>query len=134
MTFKVLVPPTTPLTASVYITTDQSAWDPQAIRMDRIDALHFQITRRYNSGTHFNYLYTRGSLSTQERAETGIQRAPRSVLVTDADVRAINDTVYEWTDGNVGGLQPQPESIPTPYNPKPFPNLPSPGSLPTIHP
>jgi hypothetical protein len=134
VTFVVEVPASTPLTATVYITTDQSAWDPQAIRLDRIDALHYRITRLLNSGTRFRYLYTRGSLSTQERAENGTTRTPRSLLVTDADVRVVNDNVFVWADTAVGGQQPQPEGIPTPYNPLPFPNLPAPGSLPTKHP
>lgn len=134
VTFILRVPPTTPLTASVYITTDQSAWNPQAIRMDRIDALHFRIMRYFNSGTRFKYLYTRGSLSTQELGENGVQKQPRTLLVTDSDGRAVGDDVYEWADTAVGGAQPQPDGIPTPYNPVPFPNLPSPGSLPTIHP
>jgi hypothetical protein len=134
VTFTLRVPPTTPLTASVYITTDQSAWNPQAIRMDRIDALHFRIMRYFNSGTRFKYLYTRGSLSTQELGENGLQKQPRTLLVTDSDGRAVGDDVYEWADTPAGGAQPQPDSIPTPYNPVPFPNLPAPGSLPTIHP
>jgi len=132
VTFKVLVPPTTPLTAAIYITTDQSAWNPQAIRLDRIDALHFSVTRRFNSGTVFKYLYTRGSLDTQERGESGLERTPRAEVVTDADVRTVNDTVYQWADTNVGGGQPQPQAIPTPHNPAPWPNLPS--GIPTIHP
>jgi hypothetical protein len=132
VTLRVLVPPTTPLTAIVYITTDQSAWNPQAMRMDRIDALHFQLTRRFNSGTHFRYLYTRGSLDTQERGQNGLQRLPRTEIITDADARTVSDTVYDWADGGTNGQQPQPQSIPTPYNPAPFPNLP-PGA-PTPHP
>ncbi len=131
VTFTVQVPPSTPQTATIYISTDQSAWNPQAIRLDRVDALHFSVTRRYNSGTRFQYLYTRGSLNTQERAENGISRKPRAELVTDADVRTINDTVFDWLDTDVGGQQAQPDAIPTPYNPYPFPNLPSPGSIPT---
>ncbi|HEY8321342.1 MAG TPA: hypothetical protein VIG46_06075 [Candidatus Baltobacteraceae bacterium] len=134
VSFIVRVPPSTPLTASIYITTDQSAWNPEAIRMDRIDALHFRITRIFASGTRFKYLYTRGSLSTQEVDERGIQRVPRTIVVPDVQTLARGDDVYEWADTAVGGAQPQPDSIPTPYNPAPFPNLPSPGSLPTIHP
>lgn len=130
--FKVQVPPTTPLTATIYITTDQSAWNPQAIRMDRIDALHFAVTRMLNSGTRFHYLYTRGSLDTEERGENGLERAPRTLLVTDTTTRTVPDTVYQWADANVGGQQPQPEAIPTPFNPAPWPNLPS--GLPTAHP
>ncbi len=131
VTFKVQVPPSTPLTASIYIATDQSAWNPQAMRMQRVDALHFQITRRINSGTHFQYLYTRGSLDTQERAQNGLQRDPRTVLLTDADVRTVSDNVYSWADEASGAALPMPQQIPTPFNPAPFPNLPA--GVPTPH-
>lgn len=134
VSFVVRVPPSTPLTASIYISTDQSAWNPQAIRMDRIDALHFRITRIFASGTRFKYLYTRGSLSTQEVDERGIQRTPRLMLVIDTNAQSEGDEVYAWLDSNVGNQQAQPDAIPTPFNPVPFPNLPAPGSLPTIHP
>ncbi|MBV8363410.1 MAG: hypothetical protein JO193_02485, partial [Candidatus Eremiobacteraeota bacterium] len=53
VTFTVQVPPTTPFTDAVYISTDLSGWNPQAIRMDRIDALHYRAVRRLSSGTIF---------------------------------------------------------------------------------
>ncbi len=125
VTFIVQVPPYTPFTSSIYIATDQSGWNAQAIPMDRVDALHYQITRRFNSGTAMRYLYNRGSLQTQEVAQNGLARAPRDLLVTDADVRVIRDVVYAWQDATPGGLnQVQPQIMPTPYNPAPFPNLP----------
>jgi hypothetical protein len=125
VTFIVQVPPYTPFTTSIYMATDQSGWNAQAIPMDRIDALHYQITRRFNSGTVFRYLYDRGSLQTQEIAQNGLARTPRDLVVTDADVRVIRDTVYAWQDSSPGGLnQVQPQIMPTPYNPAPFPNLP----------
>jgi hypothetical protein len=124
VTFIVLVPPTTPFTSNVYVTTDASGWNPQAIPMSRIDALHFEITRRMNSGTIFRYLYDRGSFQQVEVAENGIQRAPREITVTDADVRTVQDTVYQWVDMTAGGQTQIPTTIPTPYNPAPFPNLP----------
>ncbi len=137
VTFTVQVPPTTPFAASVYITTDASAWNAQAIPMDRIDTLHYQITRRLNSGTTFRYLYDRGSFQSQEIAENGLQRTPREIVVTDADVRTIRDTVYAWLDSRSNASGQQPNGLPTPYNPNPFPNLPSgfpsPG-IPTPHP
>jgi hypothetical protein len=129
VTFTAQVPPSTPLTATVYIATDASGWNPQAIRLDRIDALHFRVTRRLNSGTQFRYLFTRGTLETQERGENGLERAPREVIVSDADVRSIDDTISRWADDVVTGQLPQPQAIPTPYNPAPFPNLP-PGATP----
>jgi hypothetical protein len=126
VTFIVQVPPYTPFTASVYITTDQSGWNAQAIPMDRIDALHYRITRRINSGTIFRYLYDRGSLQSQEIAQNGLARAPRNLVVRDADVLTMHDTVTGWQDSAPGAVnQPQPQIMPTPYNPAPFPNLPT---------
>ena len=124
VTFTVQVPPNTPFTATVYITTDASGWNAQAIPMDRIDALHYQITRRLNSGTIFRYLYDRGSFQSVEVAQNGLQRAPRRIVVTDADVRVVPDTVYSWIDTVNGGYNQAPTGVPTPYNPAPFPNLP----------
>jgi hypothetical protein len=126
VTFIVQVPPYTPFTASIYIATDASGWNAQAIPMDRVDALHYQITRRFNSGTTFRYLYDRGSLQTQEIAQNGLAHPPRNLIVTDADVRVIRDTVTGWQDSAPGAVnQPQPQIMPTPYNPAPFPNLPT---------
>lgn len=125
VTFIVQVPPVTPFTSYVYITTDTSGWNAQAIPMDRVDALHYQITRRFNSGTIFHYIYDRGSFQSAEIAQNGLQRTPRSLVVTDADVRVIRDTVAAWNDQSNGGVnQVQPQIMPTPYNPAPFPNLP----------
>lgn len=125
VTFTVQVPPNTAFAASVYITTDASGWNAQAIPMDRIDTLHYQITRRLNSGTIFRYLYDRGSFQAVEIAENGLQRVPRDIVVTDADVRVIRDTVYAWQDSLSNANGKQTNGLPTPYNPAPFPNLPS---------
>ncbi|HZY98799.1 MAG TPA: hypothetical protein VFE36_04430 [Candidatus Baltobacteraceae bacterium] len=124
VTFTTEVPPNTPFTATVYITTDASGWNAQAIPMDRIDTLHYQITRRLNSGTIFRYLYDRGSFQSVEVAQNGLQRVPRSVVVTDADVRGVADRVFAWIDTTSGSYNQTPTGIPTPYNPAPFPNLP----------
>jgi hypothetical protein len=125
VTFIVEVPPNTPFTSSIYITTDQSGWNAQAIPMSRIDALHYEISRRYASGTNFHYLYDRGSFQAKEVAQNGLDRTPRNFTVPDADVRVIRDTVYAWSDSVPGGInQGQPQIMPTPYNPAPFPNLP----------
>jgi hypothetical protein len=124
VTFTTEVPPNTPFTATVYITTDSSGWNAQAIPMDRIDTLHYQITRRLNSGTIFRYLYDRGSFQSVEVAQNALQREPREVVVSDADVRVIRDNVYGWLDATTGGYNQTPTGVPTPYNPAPFPNLP----------
>jgi len=132
VTITVEVPPLTPPGASIYIATDASGWNPEAIQMERIDALHYRVTQRFAAGTIFRYLYTRGSLQAEERAQNGLDRDPRVLDVPDADVRGVNDTVYNWADSLSGGITSQPNAIPTPYNPAPFPNLPT--GFPTPHP
>jgi hypothetical protein len=132
VTITVQVPPATPATASIYMATDTSGWNAQAIQLDRVDALHFRISRRIASGTVLHYFYTRGSLQSEEVAENGLSRAPRAMVLGDADVRAVNDVVYGWADATTYGQASQPDAIPTPYNPAPFPNLPA--GEPTPHP
>lgn len=132
VSFTVQVPPQTPLGATVYMTTDVSGWNAQAVQMQRTDALHFHITQFIKSGTVFDYLYTRGSLQSEELAENGLSRQPRELVVSDADVRAVNDTVFQWADLAVGSQLSQPNVMPTPFHNAPFPNLP-PGQ-PTPHP
>jgi hypothetical protein len=135
VTFIVQVPPSTPFTSSIYITTDASGWNAQAIPMDRTDAMHYQITRRINSGTIFRYLYDRGSFQSAEVAQNGLARTPRAFVVEDADVLTRHDTVYGWQDSVGGSInQEQPQVMPTPYNPAPFPNLPTGLPSPIAHP
>lgn len=124
--FVLQVPPNTPLAAQIYIATDVSGWNPQAIQMDRLDALHFVAVRRMASGTVLHFLYTRGSLQTQERGPNGLSVRPRDLIVNDADVNTTNSVVAAWADGNsTNTILQQPSVFPTPYNPNPFPNLPS---------
>ena len=123
LTFTVQVPPNTPFTDAVYISTDLSGWNPQAIRMDRIDALHYRVVRRLSSGTIFYYRYTRGSQATAERAENGLEGAPRHLEILNLDVKDKDDIVYHWGDEALNG-QANPLAVPTPYNPNPFGNLP----------
>ena len=61
VSFVVTVPPNTPLQADIYISTDASGWNPQAIKMDRIDGQRYRATRRFASGTKFAWRVTRGS-------------------------------------------------------------------------
>ena len=106
VTFVVQVPPYTPFTSSIYIATDQSGWNAQAIPMDRIDALHYQITRRFNSGTIFRYLYNRGSLQSQEVGQNGLARAPREIWWSPTPTCAsMRDTVFAWQDSVTGRTQ-----------------------------
>lgn len=130
--FVVEVPLSTPLTDSVFMSTDISNWSPNAIRMDRIDARHFRLTRTYPSGTKFFYKYTRGSWSQVERGRDGLEPAPRPYTVKEADTQRSDDVVYYWSDQNASQPQVGPDSIPTPFNPNPFNGLPS--KIPPPHP
>ena len=96
--FTVEVPPDTPFTDSVYMATDTSAWNPQAVKMQRIDGRHFRIQMRLPGGTRFSYLFTRGAWSNAERDRAGLERSPRRLLVSGADVQIIDATVYRWAD------------------------------------
>ncbi|HET9031024.1 MAG TPA: hypothetical protein VFN49_12695 [Candidatus Aquilonibacter sp.] len=126
----VQVPPETPIGSQIYIATDTTGWNPQAIQLVRVDALHFRVVQRVAAGTILHYIYTRGSMATEERGENGLDIRPHAIVITDADVRAVNDVVYRWADQvTTNGTQIQPNTAPTPYNPAPFPNLPS--SIPT---
>ena len=123
--FEVQVPPSTPLNAEVFIATDVSGWNPQAIQMDRVDALHFAVLRRMASGTVLHFLYTRGTLQTEEVGPNGLSLRPRTLIVSDADTNSTNSIVAQWADANgANNILQQPSVFPTPYNPAPFPNLP----------
>jgi len=122
--FYVQVPPQTPLDAQVYIATDVSNWNPEAIRMDRVDAMHFVAILRLASGTVLHYLYTRGSIQSEERSANGLAMKPREIVVNDSDTNTTDGVVATWADSNGSNLLNQPTVFPTPYNPAPFPNLP----------
>ena len=123
--FYVQVPPTTPLNAQIYISTDTSSWNPEAIQMDRVDALHFVALRRIASGTILHYLYTRGTQQTEEVGPNGLSLKPREITINDSDTNSTNSVVAEWADSNKPNILSQPSVFPTPYNPAPFPNLPA---------
>jgi hypothetical protein len=125
VTFYVEVPASTPLSDSVFITTDVSNWTPNEIRMDRIDAQHFRLTRNYPSGTKFAYRYTRGSWNQVERGPDGLEPRPRTYDVKEADVQRQDDVISFWSDQNASQQQVGPDSIPTPFQPRPFNGLPS---------
>ena len=122
----VQVPPSTSITDNVYMTTDQSAWNPQAYKLDRIDALHYRTLLKLYSGTVMHVLFDRGSTQSIEVAENGIEQKPYLLCIADEDAQAFTRTVYRWGDETSGGTLPVPQTMPTPFNPAPFPNLPTP--------
>ena len=125
--FVVQVPPTTPMTDAVYLATDVSGWNAQAIRMERQDALHYSVMLPLRTGTEFYYKYTRGSWQSSERARNGIEQAPHrfflgATALGEPDTQVRDDEVYNWSDYNpaTGGQAIQPGATPTPFNPMPF--------------
>jgi hypothetical protein len=124
--FTVQVPIGTPLADDVYISTDQSLWDPMAIKLQRIDALHYRIDHSYPSGTKLFYRYTRGTWRSSERGRDGLEEPPRKFVVPESDTKNRNDVVYHWSDENQGSSQNFVNAIPTPFNQSPFITPPKP--------
>jgi hypothetical protein len=98
VTVVVQVPADTPYTDDVYLATDTSGWNPQAIKTQRLDGLHFRIQFALKGGTDFHYLFTRGSWRTVERDRSGLQRKPRDLYVPGGAAQDIAATVYRWAD------------------------------------
>jgi hypothetical protein len=122
VTFEVEVPPKTPFSDEIFLATDVSGWSATAIRMDRIDALHYKATRSFASGTKLLYRYTRGSWQSADVDQNGLAMRPRTLIVKNADYRVVRDVVYAWQDENDFDSQ-NGSAIPTPFNPIPF-NIP----------
>lgn len=122
----VQVPPETALTDSVYMSSDQSGWNAQAYRLDRIDPLHYGMQLKLLSGTQMHVLFDRGSMQSVEAGQNGIEDAPHLLCIGDEDAQAFRRIVYHWTDETPAANPPVPQALPTPYNPAPFPNLPTP--------
>ncbi len=129
VTFNVEVPSRTPFADPIYVATDASGWSATAIRLDRVDALHYRVSRNFASGTILRYRYTRGSWRSAERNQSGMEPQPHIVVIKNVDVEPIRDVVYGWGDQD----QFAPDlgnSIPTPFNPIPFNTPPAAGGRP----
>jgi hypothetical protein len=131
VSFTVQVPPSTLPTDAVYISTDKSGWNPLTYRMNRVDALHYSATIRFLSGTYLKFLFDRGSTQSFPRGQDNLEIAPFTLGVPAADAIAETKTIYHWGDETGTNTLPMPQTLPTPYNPAPFPNLPSPQPNPT---
>jgi hypothetical protein len=127
--FEVTVPPTTSLTDEIYISTDVSQWNPQAIRLDRTDAYRYRAIRYFASGTKFAYRVTRGTWNSVERGEDNLDAPAHNFFVREVDSLVARVTVYHWSDENPASQGAGPNSIPTPYNSSPFAGGPPGGIL-----
>lgn len=94
----VTVPADTPFTANVFMATDTSGWDAQAVKMQRLDGLHFRIQMDLAGGTEIHYLFTRGSWATVEREQSGLQRRARTLFVPGGDSQIVEAKIYRWAD------------------------------------
>lgn len=120
--FVVIVPPTTPINSQIYISTDASGWNPQAIKMDRIDAQTYRAVRRFASGTKFAFRVTRGSWNSVELGSDGLEAPAHQYETTEVDAQSARVTVFAWSDNRANVPEAaQPGAIPTPFNPNPFP-------------
>jgi hypothetical protein len=122
VTFLVEVPPKTPFSDEIYLATDASGWSATAVRMDRVDALHYRVVRSFSSGTRLLYRYTRGSWQSADLGQDGLAIKPRVLVIPNADYLVKRDTVYYWQDENPF-TSDNGSTLPTPFNPVPF-NIP----------
>ncbi|HEX3463908.1 MAG TPA: hypothetical protein VHS78_07675 [Candidatus Elarobacter sp.] len=66
-TIDVYVPPRTPPSDDIYVSTERSGWSPSEVRMDRVEARHFRLVLKLNRGARVAFRVTRGSFGTTER-------------------------------------------------------------------
>ena len=92
----VTVPPQTPPGDDVYLSTDRSTFNPNELRMNRTDAVHWTITLALPDGSSLHYQFTRGSYQTVERdLSNGV--IPARLLVARAGETALAQ-VQHWND------------------------------------
>jgi len=94
----VQVPPNTPFVDDIFMTTDTSGWNPQAVKLERQDATHFFIEMRLRTGSEFHFLFTRGTWSKAERDRNGLEPDARDLYVAGSDLLRVDSTVYRWAD------------------------------------
>ena len=95
-TIDVYVPPRTPPGDDIYISTERSGWSPSEVRMNRIDARHFQLALKLHRGARLAFRITRGSFGTIERdAARALPPAHIAAGEPDAHVRV---DVAAWAD------------------------------------
>jgi hypothetical protein len=121
--FLVTVPPTTAITDIVYLATDISDWNPQAVRLDRVDGERYRTVLRLASGTKFTFRVTRGSWNSVAVGPDGLEEDPITFFVPEVDAYSRKVTVFAWSDNRTGApQQAAPGAVPTPFNPNPFNN------------
>jgi hypothetical protein len=120
VTFLVEVPAKTPFSDQIYLATDASGWSSTAVRMDRVDALHYRVTRLFASGTSPVPLHARFLAVGRRRSKRNRHETARVLVVKNADYRVVRDIVYNWQDEDPFAPD-NGSTLPTPFNPVPLP-------------
>ena len=96
VTIDVFVPPRTPPTDDIYLSTERSDWNPAEVRMDRVDARHYRLGLQLRRGARLAFRVTRGSFGTIERdAARALPPAHIIIGAPGADERV---SVAAWAD------------------------------------
>lgn len=98
VTIDVSVPPQTPPTDNVYLSTERSGWNPAEVRLNRVDAVHFRAQLQLPAGARFAFRITRGSFSTGER--DAAYQLPPAHQITAATGAVARIAVDHWADIN----------------------------------
>lgn len=99
VTFSVRVPVNTPASATVYMATNTLNWTANAIRMNPQPGNVWSVTVQLAAGTVFQYKYTRGAWSVDERDTSGSEIPSRTLTITSAaKAQMRSDVVARWAD------------------------------------
>jgi hypothetical protein len=96
VTIDVFVPPRTPPTDDIYVSTDRSDWNPAEIRMDRVDARHYRLGLPLRRGAQLAFRITRGSFGTTER--DAARALPPAHVIVGAPGAETRVTIAAWAD------------------------------------
>jgi hypothetical protein len=95
-TIDVIVPPRTPPSDDIYLSTERTSWSPAEVRMDRVDARHFRLALRLHHGARVAFRITRGSYGTTER-DAARTLPPAHIAVGEPDAH-VTVVVPAWAD------------------------------------
>lgn len=95
-TIDVYVPPRTPPSDDVYLSTERSGWSPSEVRMDRVDARHFRLVLKLHRGARVAFRVTRGSFGTIER--DAARALPPAHVATGEPNAHVRVDVAAWAD------------------------------------
>ncbi len=103
--FRVIIPPFTPASDTIYIAGDNSDvfgafWNPGATPLTRLDATTWAYTATVKEDTALQYKFTRGNWDRVENWGTlvGTENRHLTVLYGADGIMTVNDVVYNWRD------------------------------------